>query len=298
MPYRGHMTGHRAAWGAAAAVVVTALGVAPAGAAAAGTGLTTASFDISVSGTQTTRWSVDRTAYDGCVDGDLQTVGSGTQHVTFRSSRRVRFEALKVDGDTIVNAGIGGIPVRGTVEQQGGMRVTQLSGGESFCGGTETPMAPPAPDCGRRSWRGTIQPIVLTPAEYPTAPAGRAPRTRVLGLTGPHLDGDQSFSGLYANCPGAEGLLIATPNSAFPAQRVFSRRTERLVIRGSEAQTDHEDGHSRTVTVRWRAVLVRRRPGRPQRAPECSNGRDDDHDGRVDFPRDRECRSPHDRSEG
>lgn len=250
---------HRAALGRATGTALLAaaaavLAAAPAGAAAKG--MQTARFHATVSGTQKTTWTMDHTRYDGCIGGETRTTGAGTEEIAFKSTRRAPLDFLKIGADVVASPGVAGLPVRGTVRRDGATRLEQLSGGESFCGGTDKAEDPPAPDCGERSWRGTVSPVVYAPADYP----GRdllVPLLPVLSLTGPTLRDDRTFNDLFRNCPGADGQLAPTPNSSFVRSRIYSK-AKRVVIRGSDTVTESNDGYRTTVRITWRAVLVRR----------------------------------------
>ena len=283
----------------AAAVGALLVLLVPAGAAAS---MKTARFHVKVEGAVAVDWRVDHTRYDGCVDADVTSRGAGRERIAFRSERRARMDILRVDGELLVAGPLPGIPVAGTVERDGAITVTGGEGKESHCGGTDNPQEPPAPDCGTRSWRGFAGPVAYAPRDYP---AVVVPLMPVLALTGPWRDEGLGFNELYENCPGGDAALGATPNSSLNEDVVFSRK-RRIVITGKETETVDEEGFHTTTTTDWRAVLVRRgtkrRPPktdrRPpkRRVPQCANGRDDDGDGRTDS-RDRQCRSPRDRSE-
>jgi hypothetical protein len=276
----------------------------------AGKGMKIARFHATVSGTLSVDWKQDTTYYDGCVDGYHRKTGAGTERIAFKSTRRARLDVLEIDGEPLMSPGLRGLPVRGTVSRHGSLHHEQLSGGESYCGGVPEdaePEQPPALDCGKRSWTGGVAPAVLSPADYPAAD-GVVPLVPVVELQGPEVSGPgaaESLDDLYQNCVGGGSGLGPTSNSAFPHRRVFSK-ARRLVIRGSDTSTETTDGYTATATTRWRMVLVRRgrtvptpdkSAKRRRKAPQCSNGRDDDGDGRTDFPRDRQCSSPRDRSE-
>ena len=253
--FRSCMTHFRPALGLAVGLAV--LGASPAPALASGDVMKTARFHMTVSGTQTTDWTMDHTRYDGCIDGETRTSGAGNERITFKSIRRAPLDVVGIGDDVVASAGARGLRVRGTVSQQGELRHEQLSGGESYCGGTDEPQEAPAPDCGKRAWRGTLTPIVYAPADYPAVDL-IAPLVPVLALNGPDLADGRALGDLFRNCPGADGQLAPTPDSGFVSERVFSK-AKRLVIRGKDTMTTPSvDGYVTTVTTRWRAVLVRR----------------------------------------
>ena len=261
----------------AATAMALALCAAPS-AEAARTTMKIAQFTLTVTGTQTTDWSVDHTRYDGCVDGDVRTTGAGRERLTFGTRRPVRVDAIKIGRDAALNARTVGIPARGTIARQGSVSTTQLSGGESFCGGTPEPTAPPAADCGVRSWTGTISPVLYGPGDAPVEiPILQA--VDVLAFTGPDLPAGRHPGELFANCPGSDATLRATDTAELMPRDLFSRK-RRIVVRGKETVERVEDGLTEKVAISWRAVLTRRGavktisdrrvPGGPGRPPRST----------------------------
>lgn len=239
---------------AAATVMTLALCAAPAEAQRGG--MKIAQFNVTVTGTQTNHWAVDKTEYDGCVDGNVHTSGAGREHLTFHTRRRARVEAVGIGKDVVLSAGNGGIPISGTIERQGDTSVTQLSGGESFCGGAPEPKAPPAPDCGVRPLNGTIDPVLYAPGDAPV-PNPILQLVDVLAFTGPDLPGGRHAGEHFANCPGGDALLRATDTAYLKPRDLFSRK-RRIVVRAEDTVERVEDGYRESVVVSWKAVLTRR----------------------------------------
>lgn len=219
-------------------------------------GMRVAQFTLTVTGTQTNDWAVDRTEYDGCVDGDVHTSGVGRERLTFGTPRAVRVEAVGIGRDVVLSAGNGGIPITGTIERQGSMSTTQLSGGESFCGGTPEPQAPPAPDCGTRRIAGTLDPVLYGPGDAPV-PDPVLQLVDVLAFTGPDLPEGRHPGELFANCPGSDAVLRATDTAHLTPADLLSRK-RRLVVRGDDVVERVEDGYRESVAIAWKAVLKRR----------------------------------------
>lgn len=238
-----------ATWMAVAALAATT-------AAAAVPGMQLAHYEVTLSGSQTTTWSLDHTAFDGCVQGDIRTTGSGRQHVTFATSAPARVTAMQVDDTVMLTAnGSAGVPLKGTVDQRTSTQTEQLGGGESECGGVDGVTAPPAPDCGTRDWAGTVQPLILAPDDYPTAELV-PPLTSVLHWDGPSIDGMTGFDALYGNCPTIVGSTIApTPNSSVLERIRFTSPTA-FVVRGSGTTQGTENGLTQEVAVSWTARFV------------------------------------------
>jgi hypothetical protein len=244
------------AWAPAWAVTGALALLAPTAVAAAPKGMQIAQFTMTVTGTQTTDWTVDHVRYDGCVDGDVRTTGAGRERLTFASRRPQRVQAIRIGKDTALSAGTGGLPARGTIERRGSVSVTQLSGGESGCGGAPEGTAPPAADCGVRSWTGKLHPTLYGPGDAPVEnPVLQL--VDVLAFSGPDLPEGRHPGEAFANCPGSDAVLHATDTAELRPRDLFSRK-RRIVVRGKERFERGADGHRETVTVEWRAVLKRR----------------------------------------
>lgn len=238
---------------ALAACSAAATILAPA-AAAAVPGMPTVHYQVTLSGSQTTTWSLDHTTYDGCVQGDVRTTGTGRQHVTFATAAPARVTALRIDGTVVLSAnGAAGVPLKGSVDQQTSTQVQQLSGGESGCGGVDAPTAPTAPDCGTRDWTGTVQPLIVAPDDYP---ALVSPLTSVLHWDGPSIDGMTGFDDLYANCPAIVGSTIAPTPQSWVLEHIAFARPTTFVVRGSDTTESTENGLTQQVTVNWAARFV------------------------------------------
>jgi hypothetical protein len=240
----------------AASMLAATFVVAAAPAAAATVpSIESAHFLVTLTGSQTTTWSMDHTRYDGCVKGDVRTTGSGRQHFTFATSAPLKVTASRYNGSVSLSAGMGGIPVKGSVEHQTAIEVTQISGGESACGGTDNPQAPPVPDCGTRSWSGTVQPMIVKPANY--YGAGLTPLTPVLSWEGPSLADPVGFNSLFTYCPGIVGDAIAqTPNSGIVHRIAFAAPTKFTVTGSDVTSSTSDSGFTRNIDVRWTATFV------------------------------------------
>lgn len=238
-----------------------------------------ARFTLTLTGTQTTDWKIDQTRYDGCVNGDVHTAGSGRERLTFGTARPGQLQAIGIGRDVVLSSGARGIPARGTIHRQGNIHLNQLSGGESWCGGVPEPTLSPAADCGTRHWSGYLIPVHYGPFDAPVEnPILQfAP---ILAFTGPALPGGRSPSELFVNCPGSDAMLHPTDTAELKPRDLFSGK-RRIVVRGEETFKRSDDGYSETVTIRWRAVLKLRgavkaitdrrlstRPGQPSRPVE------------------------------
>jgi len=144
---------------------------APAGAAPH---LQSARFKATLSGTQSTAWTLNDTTSCGT------ETGSGSKRVRFHQqgpltlifSRQLggtRLLMIKVAG-TRSNS----VPIAGTMTQYGVLNASP--NGKCGTGRTEgTPVAPPQPDCGTKSFTGTIYVNWSPPDLYPEIPGEPAP---------------------------------------------------------------------------------------------------------------------------
>lgn len=257
-------------------------------------------YSVTAQGSQTTSWTLDHTEFDGCVQGDVRSVGSGRETVSFKSRRAATVLAMAVGGDVLLTSpgSVPGVPVKGAVTRSGHIDVQQLSGGESACGGGDPSSQPSPPDCGSKPFSGVVTPVWTKPDDYPGEPP--VPLVPVLLLEGPYTrDGSPAFD-LFHSCPSS-GLdaLLPTPTSALPRKRLFGSARS-FTVKGRDSQVSDSDGFHAETTVRWTATFRRLKGAGsppPRGAPPCADGRDNDRDGKVDFPRDGGCSSPTDRSE-
>lgn len=260
---------------ACAATVLAAL-CAPPAADAARENMQIARFAMTVKGTQVNDWNTDRTDFDGCVNGDVLTTGVGRERLTFTTPRAVPVQAIKIGKDVAFDAGKTGMPVTGTIERRGSMSVTQLSGGESGCGGAPQPEAPPVADCGTRTWSGVLRPTLYEPWDAPVENP-LLQLFHVLGFSGPDLPEGNSPGSLFQACPGRGAQLLVTDTADLTPRRLFSKQ-RKITVNAKETITTSAGGEKDVVTVQWKAVLTRRGktqtvPGRRAPARKPSAGR-------------------------
>ena len=273
-------------------------------AAEARTPFKAARFYVTVSGTQTSNWTLDNTTYDYCVQGDIRQTGAGRQSFTFKNPKRATLMAIKLGKSvTISGTRLPGVRVNGSLSRSGQITTEQLGGSESGCGdGGGTP--PPPPDCGTKPFRARVDLEWSTPDQYPgDAPVPLVP---VLLLEGPFFPtGSSGFSDLFQNCVGGgPDQLIPTPNGSLPLKKLFGK-AKRFTVRGKDTQTTDSDGYHVETAVNWVAKFTRRRlprraptpPTPPGGVPQCMDGRDNNGNGLIDFPQDPGCTSATDGTE-
>jgi hypothetical protein len=285
----------------AAAAVSLAVAAIAADASAA---IKTARFKVTVSGTQTTNWTLDNTTFDPCIQGNVRMSGSGQQSFSFKSTKPATGLAARVGKSTIFTAITGsrtpGARVKGHVTRQGHVESQRLSGNGPGCGsGSPGAPPPPAPDCGKRAFAGTLDLRWATPAQWPGQPP--VPLTPVLLLEGPRM-GTTSFSTMFKNCPpGGPDQIIPTVGSALTTKKLFGK-AKHFTVRGKDTDTTDSNGFHADTKVSWVAKFTRLKggafkPPKPPARPQCADGRDNNGDGKIDFPQDPGCTSPTDDSE-
>jgi hypothetical protein len=215
-----------------------------------------AAFLVTVTGTQVTLWaqqSVDRPG-TSC---EFRVDGAGSERARFFSRRAVRAAALRF-GQTFLAATI---PVRGSVTRRGQLTSSgpghnnpdcAVAGGE--CEGGNCP-PPPAPDCGTRTFRGSMQLQYFPKSPPPSS------RRDLLQLTGPAL-----LKPLFQICPAAGATFppLATRDhilrpigTTLPPGDLFNRRLGKLILIARETFNYRFAGISYVTTVRWEATLRR-----------------------------------------
>jgi hypothetical protein len=286
-----------------AGAVVTALLIGVTAGAEAKPVFTAARFSITVSGTQTSTWSLDSTTFDGCVQGDIRQTGSGRQSFSFKTPKPATLTAIKIDKSVIISGTrLPGAPVKGSLSRSGDIRTEQLSGDPTGCGdGGGSP--PTAPDCGTKPFAARVDLEWTTPDQYQGEPP--VPLVPVLLLEGPVFPtGSSGFSSLFQHCVGGgPDQLIPTPNSSLALKKLFGK-VKRFTVRGADKQTTDSDGYRVETTVNWVATFKRLPrltkappPQPPGGLPQCMDGRDNNGNGKIDFPQDPGCTSATDATE-
>lgn len=278
--------GRRAGLAAAVALLAALTVAGPAGAA---TKIKKARFKVTVTATQTTTWSVDRSdPFEIC---GLTFRGSGEQKMRLATKRPAVVHALHAI-DTTKNPETqamillgplwrGTIAAPVTVDRSGTMTTTPNSSEPCGDGDGGPPPAPPAPDCGRRRYAGYLGLTHFPAGSYPGDDP--APLTGVLALDGPKPG---IPSQLYRNCPfSADGTLLLSPRATMTARKVFGKG-RRFTVRARARTVYDNDGNHQETTMRWKATFTRLGKGRlPQPkndGAECADGIDNDGDGVVD----------------
>jgi hypothetical protein len=263
--------------------------LAVAGPAGAATKIKKARFKVTVTATQTTTWSVDRSdPFEVC---GLTFRGSGEQTMRLATKRPAVVHVLhaidttkKPETQAMILFGPlwrGTIGAPLTVDRSGTMTTTPNSSEPCGDGDGGPPPAPPEPDCGRRHSAGYLGLTHFPAGSYPSDDP--VPLTGVLALDGPKPGAP---SQLYRNCPfSADSTLLLSPRATLTARKVFGKG-RRFTVRARARTVYDNDGNHQETTMRWKATFTRLAKGRlPQpknTGPECADGIDNDGDGAVD----------------
>ena len=260
-----------------------------------------ARFKVTVSGTQTSNWSLDNTTFDGCVQGDIRQTGRGRQSFSFKNAKPATLTAINIgDSVTISGTAVPGVRVKGSLTRVGDITTEQLSGDPTGCGDGGGGPRPPS-DCGTKPFAARVDLEWTRPEQYPGEPP--VPLVPVLLLQGPIFPtGTSGFSDLFQNCVGGgPDQLIPTPNSSLPLKKLLGK-VKRFAVRGKDTQTSDSDGYHVETTVSWVATFKRLSglgppPKPPAGVPQCMDGRDNNGNGKIDFPQDEGCDSGVDTTE-
>jgi hypothetical protein len=209
-----------------------------------------AAFHATVKGVQTTTWTVNHPSTARC---NPASHGSGSERVTFASSRVARVKAVQIFGAPPAWAGSQGpplLPTRGWVTRQGTLETApsppECAVGDGGGGGTT-----PARDCGRKRIKSLNLELGRDPAN----------RTRI------SLRSDPVKAPRFENCPSlGEGwpviLAIARGKAVgqtLPDRDLFDRRQGKMILLAHGTSTGGTDGVHYTTKVRWELTLKRLR---------------------------------------
>jgi hypothetical protein len=136
--------------------------------------LQSARFKATLSGTQSTTWTMNDTTSCGT------ETGSGSKQVRFHQQGPLTLILQRqIGGTRLLMVKVAGtrsneVPIAGTMSQQGVLNGNP--NGKCGTGRTEgTPVAPPQPDCGTQSFTGTVDVNWSPPDLYPELPGEEAP---------------------------------------------------------------------------------------------------------------------------
>lgn len=211
-----------------------------------------AAFKATVEGIQTTKWTADHPSTGRC---DQSMHGSGSERVTFASSRAVKIKAFQIGNSRPSLTGPGGpadLPTRGAVTRTGTLQLGPLVP-ECEVGDGGGSSVPPPSDCGRK----TI-PSLLMEVQYDPADGKR--------IT---LSNEPVQAPRFAQCPNMGNgwpaiLSIANGRAigeALPAHDLFDRRQGKTIVLGKGTATGGDGGIHWTTHVEWTLTLKRVKGG-------------------------------------
>jgi hypothetical protein len=209
-----------------------------------------ATFRATLSGKQTTSWTMNQSDICGTV------TGSGSQTFTYHQTRPVKLvftHYVGYDGAPWVEVqrSPSGIPVAGTASRDGKVNPNTTN---PNCRGTPIgpPQAPPAPDCGTKHYSGYFAVSWYRPQDFPAAPGQPVPLVNALLFDEARPDVQ------FSHCPFNGPLLMQrlTPASLSDA-KVFGK-SKRLTLRAEIHQhRDLAEGVVADATVSWTMQLTR-----------------------------------------
>jgi hypothetical protein len=234
---------------AAVAVLIAA------GSADAAYKITTAKFRATVSGSQSTSWTLNTSNVCG------SQTGSGSQTLTYHQKKPVTLVFWDyVDHHGMPNVYVAqdksmGIHVKGTSSQTG--TVSHSTTGK--CEGGHPigpPVAPPAPDCGTRPYAGTLRVGWYRPDDFPfKQPDDPAPLGNPFSL-------DEELPGLqYLHCPFYGPLILNRATYALLKEKTVFGKQQRIDLKADYHHVFESpslgDGIHADTSVNWKMRLTR-----------------------------------------
>ena len=212
-------------------------------------------FKVSVEGVQTTKWVVDKDAESEC---DSAQTGSGSERVTFTSTRKVKVRAFQLNrGEVFLTVGMAGkpavLPTHGRVRRSGTLTTTPPGLGCEVGdgGGAE----PDPPDCGQKRFKGLRLRPMFDPLKRERITLSRA---------------DSRSLPDFKNCPlfgtGWTEILSEddrkrTAGQHLPYDDLFDRRHGKMLVFGRGKVTSNSGGYFYVTRIEWTLTLERIRQG-------------------------------------
>ena len=215
----------------------------------------TARFRVTLSGKQTSSWTLNQSSSCGTV------TGSGDQTFTYHQTRAITLAFTRYlhhpEGMPWVDLpkGMLGIPVAGTATRAGKMNSDTTN---PNCRGTPIgpPQAPPQPDCGTVRYAGSFDVRWYRPQDFPSVGDEPAPLDNALRL-------DEERPQLpFFHCPFFGPLAIQTMTYALIPDRKLFGTAKRLILKPRLVHRVFEPGKlapgvRAEATVGWEMHLTR-----------------------------------------
>jgi hypothetical protein len=221
--------------------------------ASAASKVETARFRATLSGQQTSSWTLNQSNACGSI------TGSGKQTFTYHQKRAVTLvftQSANHGGPPFIQVAHWtlGIPVTGTVSREGKLNNTTTN---PNCRGTPIgpPQAPPAPDCGTKHYDGFFDVRWYRPQDFPSLPGEPVPLDNSFALD------EEQPQIQFLHCPFNGPLIMQRLTHALlPANKVFGGG-KHLALKANVHRVDQDQrvgtGVRAETTVRWTMNLTR-----------------------------------------
>lgn len=209
-------------------------------------------FKARVEGVQTTSWTANHQPQFHC---DYQQSGSGSERVTFESTRAVRIRAFRLGRGPVYflrGKDLASLPTHGAVRRSGTLNLAPPTE-ECAVGDGGGDSQPPAPDCGRKRIRS-----------LPLSVAYDALKPDRITLSRSGQPGGPTFNRCPTMGEGWPNVLSRddrhrTAGEELPRADVFDRRQGKMIVLGKGTIRGGSDGVSYTTRIRWDLTLRRLR---------------------------------------
>jgi hypothetical protein len=250
----------------AAAIVAAALPAA-AGAAAPRTGLRTAKFDLTLTGSQSTVWHFEHIANpDGC---DAASKGDGSQLIRYSTPRPLGIEVYQAKRNSPLLGAFGprphvsppvgdALPLKANAEREGDYKVDFGAIDPARCpaqgSGDGGDIPAPLPDCGTRT--GTIELELDFTKKNQLALTGTGPAFPSEGLESAYTLCEIEIGGPHG--PEANGELLR--GAAHTAEaKLFDKRRRKVTVHASGVFPYAYGGATGKTIVTYNLTLKRKR---------------------------------------
>jgi hypothetical protein len=234
---------------------LTALVVLSAGATASATTpvplhVKQARFKATIEGVQTTTWTANHPSTARC---DQAMHGSGSERVTFASTRPVTVKAFQMAGmngpSMLGNHGLAVLFTHGWVKRSGTLDRAPVVPECAVGDGGGPSSEPPASDCGRKRIPALLLDLLYDPAKP----------NRIF------LQSEPVQAPRFDNCPSlGDGWPVIVSRSGdhtigqtLPARDLFDSRQGKMIVLGKGKVAGGSDGVTYTTRVNWTLTLTR-----------------------------------------
>jgi hypothetical protein len=209
-------------------------------------------FKVSVEGVQTTKWVVDKDAESQC---DSSQTGSGSERITFASTRKIKTRAFQLNGGPVYwVTGVSDpavLPTRGWVRRSGQLTTTPPGVGCEVGDGGGGDYEPPAPDCGRKRIKSLRLRLMFDPLKRERITLSRNDNRRA-----------PEFKNCVMLGEGWPDILSKddkkrTAGQHLPYDDLFDRRHGKMLVFGRGKVTSNSGGYFYVTKIEWTLTLER-----------------------------------------